>query len=229
MSMAAVLFPAAILGLLVVVAVFFMQRSSLDLSPRGLLRGYLYLASLAGIITLSIGLGSLASYGLASALGTEAIYGSVSPKPMIAPCRPGDTACQGPTQEQLDQQHRHELESRERRKNEDLLRGITFGAFGGLFWVAHRAARRTVIGDAERGTALRRAYLMLGAVLFGLVTILLLPQGVYQVLASVVLPTSEFAYRQPADSLGGGLAALPIWLLYLRELVRDFRSAPQGG
>ena len=25
---------------------------------------------------------------------------------------------------------------------------------------------------------------------------------------------------------GGGIAALPIWLIYLRELVRDFRSAP---
>lgn len=226
MNMVSVLFPAAILGLFVVIALFFMQRGSLDLSPRGLLRGYLYLASLAGIITLSIGLASFASYGLAASLGTEAIYGAVSPKPAIAPCRPGDTACQGPTQEQLDQQHRQELESRERRKNEDLLRGITFGAFGGLFWIAHRAARRTIVGDAERGTALRRAYLMLGAVLFGLVTILLLPNGVYQVLASALLPRSEFDYREPADSLGGGLAALPIWLLYLRELVRDFRSAP---
>lgn len=228
MNMSSVLFPAAFLGLLVVVAVFFMQRSSLDLSPRGLLRGYLYLASLAGIITLAIGLGSLASFGLASALGTEAIYGGVSPKWAVAPCRPGDTACQGPTQEQIDQQHRQELEARERRKNEDLLRGITFSAFGGLFWVAHRAARRTVIGDAERGTALRRAYLMLGAVLFGLVTVLLLPNGVYQILASLLLPGDEFSYRQPADSLGGGIAALPIWLVYLRELVRDFRAAPQA-
>src|SRR5688572_19845342 len=129
MSMGAVLFPAAVLGLLVVVAVFFMQRSSLDLSPRGLLRGYLYLASLAGIITLSLGLGSLASYGLAAGLGTETIYGAVSPKP-LAPCRPGDAACQGPTQEQVDQQGRQEVEARERRKNEDLLRGITFSAFG---------------------------------------------------------------------------------------------------
>lgn len=225
--MSQILFPAAFLGLLVVLAVFFIQRGSLDVTPRGLLRGYLYLASLAGIITLSIGLGSLTSYGLATAFGADAIYGGISPKPAIARCPPGDSACQGPTEAQLEEQRQRELRERDRRRDEDLLRGITFTIFGGAFWVAHRAARRNVMGDAERGTGLRRAYLMFGAVLFGLVTILLLPNGVYQVLSAILLPGDEFSYRQPADSLGGGIAALPIWLVYLRELVRDFRSAPQ--
>lgn len=226
--MMSILFPAAFLGLLVVLAVFFFQRrEALDLSPRGLLRGYLYLASLAGIVTLAIGLGSLANYGIAAAFGTEVVYGGV---PMMRatppPCPPGDTRCVGPTEAQLEQQRRSQKEQTWRRQAEDLVRGLTFTAFGALFWAAHWAARRRIVGPSEQGTGLRRAYLMLGAVLFGLVTIVMLPTGLYQALAAAILPANEFTYRQPADSLGGGIAALPIWLVYLRELVADFREAP---
>lgn len=225
--MMGILFPAALLGLLVALAVvFFQRRESLDLSPRGLLRGYLYLASLAGIVTLAIGLGSLANYGIAAAFGTEVVYGGVPmARPAIAPaCPPGDTRCAGPTELQLEQQRRSQQTSR--RHAEDVLRGITFTAFGVLFWAAHWAARRRIVGASEHGTGLRRGYLMLGAVLFGLVTIVMLPTGLYQALAAALLPAHEFGYRQPADSLGGGIAALPIWLVYLRELVSDFRATP---
>lgn len=229
MMMMSILFPAAFLGLLVALAVvFFQRRESLDLSPRGLLRGYLYLASLAGIVTLAIGLGSLANYGIATAFGTEVVYGGVPmARPAIAPaCPPGETRCPGPTEEQLEQQRRSQKEQTSRRHSEDLLRGITFTAFGALFWAAHWAARRRIVGASEHGTGLRRGYLMLGAVLFGLVTIVMLPTGLYQALAAALLPANEFSYRQPADSLGGGIAALPIWLVYLRELVSDFQTAP---
>ena len=227
--MTSILFPAAFLGLLVVLAVFFFQRrESLDLSPRGLLRGYLYLASLAGIVTLAIGLGALANYGLAATFGTEVVYGGVPmARPAIAPaCPPGDLRCVAPTEAQLEQQRRSQKEQTEWRQSEDLLRGITFTAFGALFWGAHWGARRRVVGAGENGSGLRRAYLMLGAVLFGLVTIVMLPTGLYQALAAALIPAYEFGYRQPADSLGGGIAALPIWLVYLRELVTDFRDAP---
>lgn len=226
--MMSILFPAAFLGLLLALAVvFFQRRESLDLSPRGLLRGYLYLASLAGIVTLAIGLGSLANHGIAAAFGTEVVYGGGPMMRAAAPaCPPGDTRCVAPSEAQLEQQRRSQKEQTSRRHSEDLLRGITFGAFGALFWAAHWAARRRIVGASERGTGLRRGYLMLGAVLFGLVTIVMLPTGVYQALAAALLPANEFTYRQPADSLGGGIAALPIWLVYLRELVSDFRDTP---
>ena len=65
---------------------------------------------------------------------------------------------------------------------------------------------------------------MLGTVIFGLATVIMLPAGLYQALATLILPANQFTYRQPADSLGGGIACLPIWLLFLWLLRRDFRN-----
>ena len=225
----AILFPIAFLALLVVLAVvFFQRRDAIDLSPRGLLRTYLYLASLAGIITLAIGLASLANYGIAAAFGSEVIYGGSSvPRAVIARCPPGATGCAEPTPEeqavQVEQQRRQEKEGRDRRQSEDLLRGLTFTSFGALVWGAHWAARRGLDAD-EAASGLRRAYLMLGTVIFGLATVIMLPTGTYQALSAAILPADQFAYRQPADQLGGGIACLPIWLLFLAMLRRDFRA-----
>lgn len=221
-----VLFPIAVLAILVLLAVvFFQRRDAIDLSPRGLLRTYLYLASLAGIITLAIGLASLANYGIAASFGSEVIYGgSPIAKPAIARCPPGVTGCSEPSPADLEQQRRQEGEQRDRRTAEDLLRGITFTAFGGLVWGAHWAARRG-LDAAEASSGLRRAYLMLGTVIFGLATVIMLPAGLYQALATAILPADQFSYRPSADSLGGGVACLPIWLLYLWLLRRDFRSS----
>lgn len=226
-----VLFPVAILALLVMLAVvFFQRRDAIDLSPRGLLRTYLYLASLAGIITLAIGLASLANYGLAAAFGSEVIYGGspiAKPTPAIARCPPGPTGCIEPTPADLElqrqQQQRLEQEQRDRQRSEDLLRGLTFTAFGALVWGAHWAARRGLDAD-EGASGLRRAYLMLGTVIFGLATVIMLPTGLYQALATAILPADEFTYRQAADSLGGGIACLPVWLLFLTLLRHDFSS-----
>lgn len=225
-----VLFPVAILALLVMLAVvFFQRRDAIDLSPRGLLRTYLYLASLAGIITLAIGLASLANYGLAAAFGGEVIYGgSPIAKPAIARCPPGPTGCIEPTPADLEQQRRLEQEQRDRQRSEDLLRGLTFTAFGTLVWGAHWAARRGLDAD-EGASGLRRAYLMLGTVIFGLATVIMLPTGLYQALATAILPADEFTYRQAADSLGGGIACLPIWLLFLTLLRHDFRTGSGRG
>lgn len=220
-----ILFPIAFLALLAVMAVvFFQRRDAIDLSPRGLLRTYLYLASLAGIITLAIGLASLANYGIAVAFGSDVIYGgSPVARQAIARCPPGATGCVELTPADLELQRRQEKEGRDRRHAEDLLRGLTFTAFGGLVWGAHWVARRGLDAD-EGASGLRRAYLMLGTVIFGLATVIMLPTGTYQALSAAILPADQFTYRHPADQLGGGLACLPIWLLFLTLLRRDFRS-----
>src|SRR5256885_14669617 len=67
----------------------------MDLSLGGLLRLYLYLASLAGVIAFAIGLAGIISYILAAAFGLDVIYGG--PRPNIQPafpiqiCPPGTT------------------------------------------------------------------------------------------------------------------------------------------
>ena len=83
-----------------------------------------------------------------------------------------------------------------------------------------------MIGADEGHSGLRRAYLMLGTVIFGLSTIVLLPMGIYQALSYLILPAADGVYRQGAgESLSGGVVTLPVWLIYLWPVVRDARAA----
>ncbi|MEK7284692.1 MAG: hypothetical protein AAB114_02395, partial [Chloroflexota bacterium] len=139
-----ILAPAAILGTLaLLVVLFFMRgREGVDLSPRGVLRLYLYVASLAGVVVFTVGLASVVNHGIARVAGDEFIYGGSGPKPAVMlrtwgierSCPPSATGCVEPTQAQLEEQQRIQLEEqqrieeqqRERRRNEDLIRGLTF-------------------------------------------------------------------------------------------------------
>ncbi len=210
--MVTVLVPIAIFGVLVMLVVAFFQRNreGIDLSPRGLIRAYLYLASLSGVIVFAIGLASLVTVLLAGIGGLEFAYGH-SPRPVPPPGAP-DRPFESP--------------DLERRRNEDTIRGLTFVFFGLLFWGAHWLARRGIAGPLDATSSLRRSYLMLGTIMFGLATIILLPTGVYQGLANALVPSTPNQFQPGVgDSLAGGLAALPIWFLYLWLVVRDFRAA----
>ncbi|HEX9437866.1 MAG TPA: DUF5671 domain-containing protein [Candidatus Limnocylindria bacterium] len=223
-----VLAPIAVLATLALIVVLFLQRGreGIDLSPRGILRLYLYLASLAGIVVLAIGLASIVNYGLARAVSLEFIYGGAGPVPAMVRCPPEaiGKGCVEPTPEQLEQQRVQMKQQTERRRDEDLIRGITFTVFGAIFWIAHWTARRGVGEVDATMSGLRRGYLMLGTIVFGLATIILLPTGIYQALSNVLLATPETFFRQGADALGGGIVALPIWLIYLRLVVTEFRQ-----
>lgn len=215
-----ILVPVSVLGALVLIASAFFRRqgaegAGLDFSPRTLLRTYLYIASLAGVILFVVGLASLVNVGLAAAGGNEFAYG-VTPQPVIN-CPPGAPAgCEASVPRAPDAQ---------RRRDEDLIRGITFTAFGLLFWGAHFAARRGLAGRDEPGSPIRRGYLLLGTVIFGLATIVLLPTGIYQVLSDTLLPAQPNTFRSGAsESLGGGIAALPVWVLFLWQVIRDMRG-----
>lgn len=222
MTLLGVLTALAVLGGIVLLVVLFAQRSreGLDLSLRGLLRIYLYLASLAGVVVFAAGLAGILSYALAAGFGLDLVYGGPVPQPQPAiapaPCPPGATC---PPTEMI----RLPPDDRARRQGEDLVRGVTFLVFGGIFWGAHWAARRN-LGRADAG-GLDRAYLMLGTAIFGIATIALLPMGIYQALSFAVVPAQQTFYRQGAgDALSGGLAALPLWLAYLWLVLRELRG-----
>ncbi len=202
----------------VVLALLLIFRRDLvdvDLSGRSLLRLYLLLASLAGVITVAIGVARLLDWGAASAFGLETVYGR---PPVIQPCPPG----QCPDPAQLAVQYQHE---REQRYAGDLLAGLTLAIFGLLFYGGHKLARR-MVGGEEEGSALKRAYVVLGTFVFGLSAIVLLPVGVYQALAMWLLPVREDVYVSGiAESLSGGIVATPIWLYYLVRMARGARVA----
>ncbi|HEY8648200.1 MAG TPA: DUF5671 domain-containing protein [Candidatus Limnocylindria bacterium] len=222
-----VLGTVTVLGVIVgAVALVMRGGRGVDWAPRSLVRVYLYIASLAGIVVLVVGLSGVLSAGFAAAFGDGFVYGDSSAIPAVAACPPTPEAnvkCAPPAPQDFQQQRLHE---NARRRGDDLIRGITFTVFGALFWGAHWMARRGLLG-AEEASGLRRGYLMLGTVVFGLTTVVLLPTGIYQALSYLILPAENGVYRQGVgDSLGGGLVTLPVWLIYLWLVVRDVRATP---
>ena len=200
-------------------------RGAIEFAPRNLVRIYLYIASMAGIIVLVVGLSGLLTAGFAAAFGNGFVYGESS-IPTAAPCPPTadpNVKCP-PAQPDFTEQRRRDLE---RRRGEDLIRGLTFTVFGAFFWAAHFFARRGVMGADEAVSGLRRGYLLLGTVIFGISTVILLPTGIYQALAYLILPAEGGTFRSGVgDTLPGGVVTLPIWLSYLWLVVRDVRRTP---
>ena len=223
-----VLTALGVLGAIALLVVLFLQRGrdGMDLSLGGLLRVYLYLASLAGVIVFAIGLAGIISFVLASAFGLDVVYGGEIPRPVpaIAPVCAPNTTCP-PSVAPFPQQVIPD--PRIRQQTDDLVRGVTFVIFGGVFWAAHWWARRALAGVSERASGLHRAYLILGTAIFGIATIALLPMGIYQALSFAITPPDQFSFRPGAgDALSGGLAALPLWLAYLWLVQRALRTAP---
>src|SRR5256885_15928668 len=92
-----VLTALGVLGAIGLLVVLFLQRGreGVDLSLGGLLRVYLYLASLAGVIALSIGVAGILAFVLAAGFGLDVIYGGPTPPPppAIAPACPPHQPC----------------------------------------------------------------------------------------------------------------------------------------
>jgi len=227
--MLTVLIPVAVLVVVVIIGVLAFQRGreGFDLSGNTVLRAYLYLGSFAGVIALAFGLSALLNGALASAVGNEIVYGG-TPVPAIAPLCPAGAACPPfPDPAQITQRQRQE---NDRRRQEDLLRGATFTVFGALFYGAHRAGRNAMYPRGASVAAhggLQRAYHLLGTVVFGIGAIALLPAGLYQLLANSLLTIPPDSFRQGiADTLSGGIVSTVLWLLYLRDVLRDAGGGP---
>ena len=230
--MLTILIPVAVLAVFVIIGVLAFQRGreGFDLSGNTVLRAYLYLGSFAGVIALAFGLSALLNGALATAVGSQIVYGG-APVPAIAPLCPVGASCP-PQPNPADVIQRQQQEN-DRRRQEDLLRGATFTVFGALFYGAHRAGRNALhprgANDTERG-GLQRAYHLLGTVVFGVGAIALLPAGLYQLLANSLLTLPQDSFRQGvADTLTGGVVSTALWLLYLRAVLSDTRGGPGLG
>lgn len=221
--MLSLLIPVAVVAVIVIIGVLAFQRGreGFDLSGGTVLRAYLYLGSFAGVIAVAFGLSALLDAVLATALGNELVYGAT---PAIRGCPIGVDCPSPPFQIQIAQPAQDVLE---RRRLEDLVRGVTFSAFGALFYLAHLWARlSSSVGSGDQA-GLRRAYLLLGTVVFGIGAVALLPAGVYQAVANAILPRSNDLFRPGvADTLTGGVVSLVFWLIYLRAVLRDARGGP---
>lgn len=200
---------------LALLLIFRRDLVGVDLSGRSLLRLYLYIASLAAVIVIAVGVAQLLGWGSASVWGLQTAYGR---PPIDIACPPGQ--CPDPAQLTLQFQHQNE-----QRLSTDLIGGLTLGFFGVLFYAGHKIGRRMMGGEDET-SALRRAYIVLGTFVFGISAIILLPVGVYQALSMWLIPYTDDVYLPGfADAITGGVVATPIWLFYLMRMARTARLA----
>ena len=107
----------------------------------------------------------------------------------------------------------------DRAMKEGLIQGISFLVIGLAIWGSHFAGRRWLETPEERDSLLSRVYLTLVTVTFGVITIVYLPQAVFETLSYVLLePLDQF--RQPGEKLSLSITALPIWLIFLWQAIR---------
>src|SRR5438045_8792908 len=85
-----VLIAVGVLGAIVSAVALLVRggRGAMEFAPRNLVRVYLYIASMAGIIVLVVGLSGILTVGFAAAFGNGFVYGESTPVPSIAACPP---------------------------------------------------------------------------------------------------------------------------------------------
>ena len=84
--------------------------------------------------------------------------------------------------------------------------------------------RRKIETPEDRAGPLNRIYLVLLTAIFGIITIVSLPQAVFETLRYAVLDPAADRSR-PGEKLALSITALPIWLVYLWNTVRAIRRS----
>jgi len=119
------------------------------------------------------------------------------------------------------------IEYREEERLRDLINGGASVVMGGLFLALHRALRNRVESQKERPLSfLNKAYLMVSGVVYGGLSLVLLPMGLYQLIEFYFVPRGDpgqtiWSWPIPGDTLGYALVALVLWLWILPQLFKS--------
>ena len=211
---------------------------------RLLLRFYIYVVIIVGLLLLTQGVTELVRAGLAGAGGKDFSYRPVFVK--IPSPREAELRAPKPvelkehaelTEEELEELSRiiaeREVKSLEERREarrkgldralkEGIIGGVTFTIVGALIWIAHVMGRGWLETTGERESPINRIYLVLVVVIFGVITMVNLPQGISEGFRFYLLdPLDEFSRGSPpGDKLGLAIATAPIWIIYLAGAIR---------
>lgn len=216
----------------------------LNIDVRALVRIYLYVGIIAGLLVFTQGASELIKAGAAGLSSKEFSYSPVwveLPEDRVPqPQHPLELADRGDlSDEELEELSQilaerreestrlHEERDRlglERAQDEGLIEGISFSIIGALVWAAHMFGRRKIEAPEDRAGPLNRIYLVLLTAIFGIITIVSLPQAVFETLRYAVLDPASDHY-EPGEKLALSITALPIWLVYLWNTVRAIRRS----
>jgi len=232
-----ILFPLVILlafaSFVVAASVYFRSEKEPEaLQRRFLPRFYAYAMLFVSSLILLIGGGLLLKAAFSYPLGMEfsyraqPIYAEVEVRPVeVAPTEPSAAV---PTPVPVWEPPAFEgIEYREEERLRDLLNGATLVGVGALFFAMHWFLRNRVESQKERPLSfLNRAYLMVSGVVFGGLSLVMLPMGLYQLIEFYLVPRGDpeqtlWSWPIPGDTLGYALVALVLWLWTLPQLFRS--------
>jgi hypothetical protein len=119
------------------------------------------------------------------------------------------------------------LEYREEWRVSDLLNGATLVGTAGLFLALHWILRNRLESREERSVSfLNRAYLMVSGVVYGGLSLVLIPTSLRQLIEFYFVPrgdpeTTVWSWPIPGDSLGYALMSPSLWLWAVSVLFRN--------
>jgi len=119
------------------------------------------------------------------------------------------------------------IEYREEERLRDLLSGTASVLMGTIFLALHWALRNRVENREERRLSfLNRAYLMVSGIVYGGLSLVMLPMGLYQLVEFYFVPRGDpeqtfWSWPIPGDTLGYALVALVLWLWILPQLFKS--------
>ena len=214
------------LPILIVVGIFYFLLKiragiSIRFSYRAALRIYFY-----AVILISIGIGglggvsTLVKVGFGEIVDREFSYGNVY------------------EEHRYDQQHEKEEgyrldtgdgtrslpEKVELEMKGSLINGVSLAVIGLFLLVVHFLGRWWVETGDERSDLLRRLYLMVGLVIFAIVTIASLAAGIPETLRYALLDINP-GEESPGEPLSIAIVALPVWICYLVATLRNIRTS----
>ena len=201
---------------------------------RLVLRVYIYAVTAVGLVLFTLGgMSNLLQAGMGATFEKEFSYRPLfkePSKPLVRVEEPNGLTfeeVQELTEEQEKAQEEARQEGLDRAMKEGLINGISLTIIGALIWGIHLVGRRRLESPEERGGPLNRIYLIVVVVIFSIITITSLAQGVPQTIRYILLdPLDEFGRRStPGDALAVAIVALPIWITYLVGTIRVARRA----
>ena len=223
----------------------FRTGSGVRIPLRLLLRLYIYVVIIVGLLLLTQGVTELARAGLAGAGGKDFSYRPVfvnipgeqglrAPKPVELKDRAELTEAEleelslvlaEREEKSLELRREARLKGLDRALKEGIIKGLTFTIVGALIWIAHVLGRGWLETREERESPINRIYLILVVVMFGVITLVNLPQGIFEGFRFYLLdPLDEFGRNSPpGDKLGLAIATAPIWIIYLAGAIRAVR------
>jgi hypothetical protein len=203
------------------------SANPLKVSYRTILRMYLYIVILVSIGLSGGGISALFKVGFAEMFGPEFSYGSVYEEHQWEQeddyRRQLDARNPDYPKSETDFNSRTLQEKIEFTKKSTLINGVTISIVGLLLLTIHIFSRRWVETVDERSDGHRRLYLVVGLVIFSIVTVVTLATGLPEALRYALLEVTP-GEESPGGALSVAIVALPVWLYYLVVTLRTVRS-----